>query len=147
MSAGDTARTPLPPPPKPIRSTPLLDGAWQDLAADLMGPLPSEHSLLVVTDHYSRFYEVDVMQSTTTQKIIDCLADAFRRHGLPNAIKSITRNLRQNGGRVDRDRPSALLKWPPIVVNKMYVENRQVSYSRAASVSNRVLARKLERKR
>ena len=49
-----------------------------------------------------------------------------------NAIKTITRNLRQNGGRLDRDRRSALLKWSPIVVNKMYVENKQVSYSRAA---------------
>ena len=126
------SETPPPPLPRTYPITPLLDGAWQDLAADFMGPLPSEHSLLVVTDHYSRFYEVDVMQSTTTRKIIDCLADAFRRHGLPNAIKSINRNLRQNGGRVDRDRPSALLKWPPIVVNKMYVENRQLSYSRAA---------------
>ena len=45
---------------------------------------------LAITDHYSRFYEVDVMLSTTTKKIIDCLADAFRRLGLPNAIKSIT---------------------------------------------------------
>lgn len=73
-------------PPEPIRSTSLPDGDWQDLAADFMGPQLSGHSLLVITDHYSRFYEVNVMQSTTTEKIIDCLADAFRRHGLPNTI-------------------------------------------------------------
>ena len=74
--------------PEPIRSTSLPDGPWQDLAVDLMGPLPSGHSLLVIVDYYSRFYEVEVMQSTTTEKIIDRLADTFCRHGLPNTIKS-----------------------------------------------------------
>ena len=53
-----------------------------------MGPLLSEHSLLVIVDYYSRFYEVEVMKSTTTEKIIDRLADTFCRHGLPNTIKS-----------------------------------------------------------
>ena len=53
-----------------------------------MGPLPSGHSLLVIVDYYGRFYEVEVMQSTTTETIIDRLADAFCRHGLPNTIKS-----------------------------------------------------------
>ena len=76
-----------PDPPEPIRSTSLPDGPWQDLAVDLMGPLPSGHSLLVIVDYYGRFYEVEVMQSTTTEKIIDRLADTFCRHGLSNTIK------------------------------------------------------------
>ena len=74
--------------PEPIRSTSLPNGPWQDLAVDLMGPLPSGHSLLVIVDYYSRFYEVEVMQSTTNEKIIDRLADTFCRHGLPITIKS-----------------------------------------------------------
>ena len=77
MSAGGTTK-----------STSLPDGPWQDLAVDLMRPLPSGHSLLVIVDYYSRFYEVEVMQSTTAEKIIDRLADTFCRHGLPNTIKS-----------------------------------------------------------
>ena len=77
-----------PDPPEPIRSTSLPYGPWQDLAVDLMGPLPSGHSLLIIVDYYSRFYEVEVMQSTTTEKIIDRLADTFCRHGLPNTVKS-----------------------------------------------------------
>ena len=44
-------------PPEPIRSIALPDGPWQDLAVDLMGPLPSGHSLLVFVDYYSRFYD------------------------------------------------------------------------------------------
>ena len=77
-----------PDPPEPIRSTSLPDGPWQDLAVHLMGPLPSGHSLLVIADYYSPFYKVEVMQSTTTEKIIDHLPDTFCRHELPNTIKS-----------------------------------------------------------
>ena len=77
-----------PDPPESIRSTALPDGPWEDLAVDLMGPLPSGHSLLVIVDYYSRFYEVEVMQSTTAEKVIDRLADTFSRHGLPATIKS-----------------------------------------------------------
>ena len=60
----------------------------KDLAADLMGPLnhPDIHYIVIV-DYYSWFYEVEVMQSTTTEKIIDCLADGFCLHGLPITIK------------------------------------------------------------
>ena len=77
-----------PDPPEPLRPTTLPDGPWQDIAVDLMGPLPSGHSLLVVVDYYSRFYEVSVMQSTATEKVLDCLEESFSRHGLPLSIKS-----------------------------------------------------------
>ena len=40
---------------KKLRPTPLPDGPWQDLAVDLMGPVPSGHSVLAVVDYYSRF--------------------------------------------------------------------------------------------
>ena len=75
-------------PPEPIRSTALPDGPWQDLAVDLMRPPPSRHSLLVIVDYCSRFYEVEVMQLATTEKVTDQLADTFNRHGLPVTIMS-----------------------------------------------------------
>ncbi len=67
-------------PPEPLQTTPLPDRPWQDLAVDMMGPLPSGHTLLVVVDYYSRFYEVAVMQSTTTNKVGDKLEEIFSRH-------------------------------------------------------------------
>ena len=77
-----------PDPPEPLKPTPLPDAPWQDLAVDLMGPLPSGHSVLVVVDYYNRFYEVAVMQSTTTARVIDCLEEIFSRHGNPISLKS-----------------------------------------------------------
>ena len=40
-----------PNPPEPLTSTTLPESPWQDLAVDLLGPLPSGHSILVVVDH------------------------------------------------------------------------------------------------
>ena len=77
-----------PDPPEPLSPTPLPDGPWVDVATDLMGPLPSGHSLLVVVDYFTRYYEVAVLKSTTADKVIDSLDEAFSRHGLPVTVKS-----------------------------------------------------------
>ena len=74
--------------PEPIKSTPLPSGPWQDLAIDLLGPLPSGESVLVIVDYFSRYYEVEVMRSTTSEKVIKCLEKVFTTHGLPLSIRS-----------------------------------------------------------
>ncbi|XP_022806486.1 uncharacterized protein LOC111343565 [Stylophora pistillata] len=77
-----------PDPPQPLRSTTPLERPWQDLVIDLLGPLPSGHSILVLVDYYSRYYEYTIMTSTVTEKVIDNLEEMFSRHGLPLTIKS-----------------------------------------------------------
>ncbi len=74
--------------PEPLRPTPLPDGPWQDVAIDLLGPLPTGHSIFVVVDYYSRYYKYDVLLSTTSDKIIDSLESIFSRHGLPITCRS-----------------------------------------------------------
>ena len=55
---------------------------------DRLGPLACGHSILVVFDYYSRYYEYAIMTSATTVKVIDNLGETFGRHGLPITIKS-----------------------------------------------------------
>ena len=74
--------------PEPIKSTPLPQGPWQDLALDLLGPLPSGDSVLVVVDYFSRYYEIEIMRSTTSEKIIESLERIFMIHGLPLSVTS-----------------------------------------------------------
>ena len=74
--------------PEPLRPTTLPEGPWQALAVDLLGPLPSKHSILVAVDYYSRYYEYEVLTSTTTDKVIDSLENMFSRHGLPMTLRS-----------------------------------------------------------
>ncbi|XP_033641983.1 uncharacterized protein K02A2.6-like [Asterias rubens] len=76
------------PNPEPLHPTQMPTGPWQDLAIDLLGPLPSKHYVFVVVDYYSRFYEVEIMKDTTTAKIVNALENMFSRYGLPRSITS-----------------------------------------------------------
>ena len=61
---------------------------WIDLAVDLMRPLPSGEYVLVVVDYYSRYFEVDILTSVTSTKIIESLEKIFCTHGLPQSLKT-----------------------------------------------------------
>lgn len=72
--------------PEPLRRTELPSEPWKDLAIDFLGPLPSNHYLLVIVDYYSRFKEVEIMtkiDSTETLKRLDVI---FARFGFPASI-------------------------------------------------------------
>ena len=74
--------------PESIKSTPLPSGPWQDLAIDLLGPLPSGDSVLVVVDYFSRYYEVEVLRSATSEKVIEYLEKIFTTHGLSLSLRN-----------------------------------------------------------
>ena len=75
-------------PPPPLKSTPLPNKPWEEVAVDLMGPLPSGEHLLVLVDYYSRWIEVDVIRITSSKTIIHCLDAQFARHGLPKGLRT-----------------------------------------------------------
>ena len=75
-------------PPEPMQRTEPPTGPWQDLAAELMGPMPGGENLLVVVDYYSRYYEFVVTWSTTSPKIIAALTEIFARFGYPYLLKA-----------------------------------------------------------
>ena len=69
-------------------STELPEGPWKAVGLDFLGPLPTGETVFVCVDYYSRFYEVDVMTKTTTERTIRSLEAIFARHGLPEVIVS-----------------------------------------------------------
>jgi transposase InsO family protein len=73
--------------PEPMRVTPPT-GPWQDLAVDLLGPLPNGEHILVVVDYYSRYYEVALMRNPTSEKVINAMLPMIARHGNPFSVKS-----------------------------------------------------------
>ena len=77
-----------PDPPEPVASTELPQGPWCAVAIDYLGPLPSGEHILVVVDHYSRYYEVAVVRTITSEKTIESLKTIFARHGLPEVLVS-----------------------------------------------------------
>ena len=42
----------------------------------------------MVVDYYSRYFEVVVMRSTTSHKVIVALMEMFARYGFPHSLKS-----------------------------------------------------------
>ena len=72
--------------PEPMQRVEQPTGPWQDVAVDLIGPLPTGERLLVVVDYYSR-----ILRSTTVDKVIDFLAPVFTRYGYPFSMKSDNR--------------------------------------------------------
>ena len=60
----------------------------QDCSADLLGPLPTGESILVVVDYYSRFLEVAILKSTTSAKIIEAITPMFARFGVPFSLRT-----------------------------------------------------------
>ena len=74
--------------PEPIKSTPLPQGPRQDLVLDLLLSLPPGDSVLVVVEYFSRYYEIEIMHSTPSEKIIESLERIFMIHGLPLSVTS-----------------------------------------------------------
>ena len=72
----------------PLKPTPLPQRAWQRVAADFWGPLPTGEHLLVVIDEYSRYPEVEICSGTSSKTVIPHLDKIFSTHGIPEVIKT-----------------------------------------------------------
>ena len=75
-------------PPPPVKPTCMPQQPWEELALDLLGPLPTGESLLVLVDYYSRWIEVDVIRATTSKVIIQRLDAQFARYGIPKTLRT-----------------------------------------------------------
>ena len=73
--------------PEPIKRVEPPSWPWQDVAIDVLGPFPSGENLLVVVDYYSRFFQVVIVHSTTSRKMIEALTPIFTRYGYPFSLK------------------------------------------------------------
>ena len=75
------------PKPEPIRSTPLPQGPWSEIAVDLL-EIPKKGHLLVVVDYYSKWPEIAFLTKTDAGTVIKCMESMFRTHGLPKTLRS-----------------------------------------------------------
>ena len=64
----------------------LPDRPWQKLHADFKGPIAGSYYLHVVIDQYSKYPEVDVLTSTSFEKLRPALDRIFSTHGIPENL-------------------------------------------------------------
>jgi len=74
--------------PEPMTRTELPSAPWQDLAADVLGPLPSGDYIFVCVDYYSRYVELEVTKVITSEKLVSILRKWFLTHGLPLSLRT-----------------------------------------------------------
>lgn len=72
--------------PEPMLRFVPSTAPWQDISADLLGPLPTSKSILVVVDYFNRFFKLAVSKSTTSAKIIGAIHPIFAQFGVPCSL-------------------------------------------------------------
>ncbi|XP_014677756.1 PREDICTED: uncharacterized protein K02A2.6-like [Priapulus caudatus] len=68
--------------------TKLPDRPWSEVSVGFNGTLPQGEYLLVVIDNYSRFPEVEIVNSTATRTVIPVLDKIFSSRGIPDVVKT-----------------------------------------------------------
>ena len=77
--------------PTIIHLTPLPSlpsGLWEYLALDICGPFPTGEYALVLTNYYSRWAEVEIVTTTTSERIMKWLDSVFPTHGYPITLQT-----------------------------------------------------------
>ena len=72
---------------EPPKMSPLPAALWEEVSADF-GYLQNGKYLLVVTDEYSRYVFVDILDSITTTSVIPRLDKIFAEFGVPVSLKT-----------------------------------------------------------
>lgn len=75
-------------PPPPVKPTPMHQRPLEDLALDILGPLPSGENLFVLVDYHSRCIEVDLVRATTSKIIIQRLDSQLARYGITKSLRT-----------------------------------------------------------
>ena len=120
-----------------VKPTKLPDSPWQDLALDLLGPMPTGEYLFVLVDYFSRWMEVDVVHSTNSDRIIKCLDSHFVRYGVPKTLRTDNganlgvRNgevpIRDGGETQAHHTPLAKSKWGSRETESFFAEGHESS--------------------
>ena len=74
--------------PPPVQPSELPNGPWEKIGIDLTGPFKGGYYCLVIMDYYSRYPEVEILKSITSQTIINKLIKIFSYQGYPREIIS-----------------------------------------------------------
>lgn len=73
---------------EPLCMSELPSSPWEKVSVDFCGPFPSGDYLLVVIDEYSRYPEVEIVQSTSAKATIPKLDKMFATFGIPLEVKT-----------------------------------------------------------
>ena len=74
--------------PVPLQPSVLPAAPWTELSMDFCGPLPNGMYLMVLIDDYSKFPEVEIINTTTAKAVIPKLDRILSSFGIPRIIRT-----------------------------------------------------------
>ena len=75
-------------PPVPLEPNLLPDRPWQHLHGDFKGPIGGKYYMHIIIDQYSKFPEVDIVTTTSFEKLRPVLDRIFSTHGIPEKLST-----------------------------------------------------------
>ena len=72
-------------PTVPLHPWEYPDTPWSQIHADFAGPF-FRHMFLIIADSYSKWMDIHMMQSITSEKTIEKFQEPFTTHGLPEIL-------------------------------------------------------------
>ena len=72
---------------EPLKMSPLPRALWTEVSADF-GHMPNGSQMLVLTDEYSRYPIVEVLDSISARSVIPRLDNIFEQFGIPETFKT-----------------------------------------------------------
>jgi len=72
---------------EPLKPNPMTK-PWEKVHIDIYGPLPTNDYILGIIDAGSRWPDLHIIRSTTSDTIIKCLDRTFATHGYPEVMVS-----------------------------------------------------------
>lgn len=74
----------------PLQPVPLPDKPWSKLGLDIVGPIPGAPSharfAVTMTDYYSKWVEVGLTPTVTTDDVISIVSTVWSREGYPDEV-------------------------------------------------------------
>ncbi|UYV64882.1 K02A2.6-like, partial [Cordylochernes scorpioides] len=71
---------------EPMKSHKIPNYPWERIYLDIFEIFKQNY--LIIVDHYSDFFEVECLENTTSEYIIECCKRQFSRYGIPQIIVS-----------------------------------------------------------
>ena len=68
-------------PKQPMKSQPIPKRRWQIASSDLFTVNGKDY--VIVVDHLTKFWEIEMLTETTSEETIDKIKSVFARHGIP----------------------------------------------------------------
>ena len=72
-------------PPEPMKSF-SMTSPWDKVHVDICGPFPDGHSVLEIIDASTRWPDIHLIKSTTSDTVVTCLEKTFTTHGYPGTM-------------------------------------------------------------